>query len=263
MNDRIRSAFGHIRAEEGLKRRTEGFLIREISRRSQKRRAVPRRLIPAMASLLLILAGVGGGCWFYFTPTYAICIDTDAPVELRVNCFDKVIAVESSGGNLEAASGVRFKDCAEAVSQILSDETLTAYLEEEGLSIVVTGTDEEQSSRVLAKVSACTGTQQNVYCCAGSDEELAAAEEAGLPYGKYMAFLELQALDPSVTAEEVSSMSLKEIRNWIAALSGEESDTSQPQGQGQGYQNGQGSQDGQGYQNGQGGGNGKGPGKTS
>ena len=41
---------------------------------------------------------------------------------------------------------------------------------------------------------------------------MAAAQEAGLPYGKYRAFLELQALDPSLTPEDVAGMTMQEIR---------------------------------------------------
>ena len=261
MNNRIKSAFDHVHAEEPLKRRTEEFLLREISARTRKKQRTYRRLIPALASFLLILAGLGGGSWLYFTPTSAICIDTDAPVELKINRFDKVIAIESSDSSLED-TGIRFMDCAEAVELLLTDESIAAYLEEEDLTIVVAGGSGEQNGRVVAKVSACTNAQQNVYCCAGSDEELAAAEEAGLPYGKYLAYLELQALEPSVTPEELRSMSLRAIREWIASLSGDSSgdslqeDSGQQNGQGaqngQGYQNGQGAQDGQGYQNGQG-----------
>lgn len=45
-----------------------------------------------------------------------------------------------------------------------------------------------------------------------------AAHEAGLSYGKYMAYLELQALDPDVTPQEVQGMNMREIRNRIEAL---------------------------------------------
>ena len=48
-----------------------------------------------------------------------------------------------------------------------------------------------------------------------------AAHEAGLSYGKYQAFLALQALDPSVTAEEVQGMTMRELRDRIAALGGD------------------------------------------
>ena len=47
-----------------------------------------------------------------------------------------------------------------------------------------------------------------------------AAHDCGLSYGKYRAYLELAALDPTVTPEEVQGMTMREIRDRIAALSG-------------------------------------------
>lgn len=53
---------------------------------------------------------------------------------------------------------------------------------------------------------------------------MAAAQEAGLPYGKYRAFLELQALDPTLTPEDVAGMTMKEIRAWIDELAAEDAE---------------------------------------
>ena len=63
-----------------------------------------------------------------------------------------------------------------------------------------------------------TGTEQGI---AAHGEDMEAAHDAGLSYGKYQAFLALQALDPSVTAEEVQGMTMREIRDRIAALGGD------------------------------------------
>ena len=51
--------------------------------------------------------------------------------------------------------------------------------------------------------------------------EAALAHEMGLSCGKYRAYQELLALDPDVEPEEVRNMSMKEIRQRIAELSGE------------------------------------------
>ena len=47
----------------------------------------------------------------------------------------------------------------------------------------------------------------------------------GSPLGKYRMLLALQALDPSVTAEEVAGRSMKQLREWEASLSGEADET--------------------------------------
>ena len=63
--------------------------------------------------------------------------------------------------------------------------------------------------------------QRNAYCYCAHPDEVEAAHAAGLSYGKYQAFLELQALDPTITVEEVQDMTMREIRDRIDALSGD------------------------------------------
>lgn len=46
------------------------------------------------------------------------------------------------------------------------------------------------------------------------------AHEAGLSYGKYMAYLELKELDPDIAPEDVQGMTMREIRDRIGQLSG-------------------------------------------
>lgn len=47
-----------------------------------------------------------------------------------------------------------------------------------------------------------------------------AAHEAGMSFGKYKAFLELQALNPDITAEDIKDLTMRQIRDMIAELSG-------------------------------------------
>ena len=65
----------------------------------------------------------------------------------------------------------------------------------------------ELCREILAQVEDCAG---GAACTLTSEEEMAAAQEAGLPYGKYRAFLELQALDPSLTPEDVAGVTMQE-----------------------------------------------------
>ena len=77
--------------------------------------------------------------------------------------------------------------------------------------------------RLLAGLEGCAAGRKNTFCCAAQPEEVALAHEAGLSYGKYRAFLEAQALDPSLTPQEVQGMSMREIREMTEALAaGEE-----------------------------------------
>ena len=196
-----------------------------------------RKVMAAAASFVLV---VSAGGWLWFTPVSAVSIDAAQPVELKINRFGRVVSAEGTDGLL-------FSGCEEAVSRLLDELPADADGE---LYITVTGGDETLAETVFA----CTAGRQGVYCDAGSSEEISAAEEAGLPLGKYRMLLALQALDPSVTAEEVAGLSMKQLREWEASLPGEADETD-----GQAEETGSGK--GPGYRGGNGNGEGKQKGK--
>lgn len=71
---------------------------------------------------------------------------------------------------------------------------------------------------MLTDLTACTDSFRNVQCCAGNSDEVAAAHSLGLSYGKYKVFLELQALDPDITIEDIRGLTMRQIRDMINAL---------------------------------------------
>ena len=85
-----------------------------------------------------------------------------------------------------------------------------------------------QQERLLTQAAACTAGQGNFHCGAAAPETMEAAHESGLSCGKYLAYLELKALDPDVTVEEAEGMTMAELRRATAALSGEEADAAYP-----------------------------------
>ena len=113
------------------------------------------------------------------------------------------------------------------VEELLATDQVTTLLSDNAvLTITVVGGSDSQSARLLSGVETCTAGQENAYCYCAHGEDMEAAHDAGLSYGKYQAFLALQALDPSVTAEEVQGMTMREIRDRIAALGGGQDSTS-------------------------------------
>ena len=233
MDKRFAEAVGRVHAAPGLVDHTRAAL--RAARQARKRMA--RKVMAAAASFVLALSAGG---WLWFTPVSAVSIDAAQPVELKINRFGRVVSVEGTDGLL-------FSGCEEAVSRLLDELPADADGE---LYITVTGGDETLAETVFA----CTAGRQGVYCDAGSSEEISAAEEAGLPLGKYRMLLALQALDPSVTAEEVAGLSMKQLREWEASLSGEADETD-----GQAEETGAGK--GPGYRGGNGNGEGKQKGK--
>lgn len=215
MNKRIYAAFDEVKASEELKARTLERVSAQITPRT--RRSHVRRLAVAMASFLLVLLGAGSYL-VYFTPTAAVSVDAESGLSLEVNRFDRVIGVSSygqEGSELVSELNLHHLDCAEAVDRLLSQGYLGT--EDTPVSITVAGEDPNQSNELLERVSACTASYGNVCCAAGSAEESAQAQAAGLPLGKYRLYVELQALEPSITVQEVQNMSMPELRDRLAA----------------------------------------------
>ena len=133
-----------------------------------------------------------------------------------------MISVEGIGEDGEALAetlDVRFLNYADALDCLLENQTVEDYLaQDEVLSIAVAGDNQGQADAILAQAETCTAGTKNVYCHAADSEELEHAHEAGLSFGKYQAFLILQSLDPSVTPDDVQGLTMREIRDRIAAL---------------------------------------------
>ena len=219
MDDRIRAAFDAIHAEEALKEHTKAALA------ARQRPAVRRRrLAPLLACLALVVVLLGGGGWLWFTPTASVSVDINPSLELRLNRFSRVVAVEGANADGQALAqelDLRFLDCAAALEAILASDTVSALLaQDSALTIAVSGQDEAQCQDLLTQAQHCTAGQENAHCFSASSQEHDEAHQAGLTLGKYRAYLALHDLDPTVTPEEVQSLTMAEIRDRIQALGG-------------------------------------------
>ena len=232
MDKRFAEAVGRVHAAPGLVDHTRAAL--RTARQARKRMA--RKVMAAAASFVLV---VSAGGWLWFTPVSAVSIDAAQPVELKINRFGRIVSVEGTDGLL-------FSGCEEVVSRLLDELPADADGE---LYITVTGGDETLAETVFD----CAAGRQGVYCDAGSSEEISAAEEAGLPLGKYRMLLALQALDPSVTAKDVAGLNMKQLREWEASLSeGGQADHTEETGAGKGPGYNGGNGNGEGKQKGKG-----------
>ena len=219
MNNTLKELFGRIQAEEELKNHTRRYLAQKTHGYTKSSRRTSQVLAAVCACLCLLLAG---GNWLYFTPTANICIDINPSIELSVNRFDQVISVNSfndDGRDLSAALDITFKNYSEAMEEILDNETVTVLLSRhEVMTITVTGSNQTQSAKILSQMEACTARHKNTHCYAASQEQVAAAHEMGLSYGKYLAFLEIQSRYPDITPQEVQGMTMSGIRDLLDSL---------------------------------------------
>lgn len=220
MKNKLKGALSQVRAEEQLKDSTRAFLARKTQGYAGTKAVKVRRYLYACACLFLSLLG---GHWLYFTPTAEIGIDINPSIELGVNRFDRVISVKGlneDGQDLTKELDIKYRSCEDALERILDHDKIMVLLAgNEIMTITVTGPEGTQSFRILSEIEACTSEQGNMYCYFAPPEEVAAAREMGLSYGKYRAFLEVRSLDPEITPEMVQGMTMREIRDLIAILS--------------------------------------------
>lgn len=238
MDDKIKAAFGAIRADEELKGKTRAFISQKTHDYTVRGSLNYRRLLPAAAVCCLALI-LFAGISLYFTPTARIDIDINPSIELGINRFDKVVSVNplnDDGKKLAESLDIRFVDYDEALQKILDNKSVEAMLSDnEVMTVTIIETNNAQSADILSETRSCIRDYVNVYCHSVSTEEAAAAHELELPCGKYRAFLELRELDPDITPEEVCNMTMRQIRELIADLSGNGNNESSASGSGNGH----------------------------
>lgn len=276
MEQRLKEAFEEIQAEDALKNHTKQAVFKAMREGAKPKRRL-RRWAPVYALVFCCLLALGlGGHHLYYTPTTVVSIDINPSLEMDINRFDRVIALNGyndDGVALAAELNVKNMNYDDAVDALMANDTINDCLANgEELSIAVVQSDNgdtSQSDAVLNYVSNCTAEHKNAHCYAleSDDSQMANAHDAGLSCGKYHAYQELLAYDPSITPEEVQQMTMREIRELLASYqnggSDETSDSaaSNGYGSGQGQGNGQGQGAGNGYGQGQGSGAGNGQGQ--
>lgn len=226
MSDRrLKEAFDNVHADDELKRRTREFLAQK-TQGYRKGTVFPyRQMAAVMACFLLTMAGLGG-YYLYFIPVSAISVDVNPSIELGINRFDRVVTVDSyndDGYDITSSLNIRFLDYRDAMDKILNLESEEAYLSEDScIAIAVSGEAEGKQREMLAHLHTCASSYGNVHCSSGSQGDALEAHEAGMTLGRYQAFQKLQSLDPSVTQEDIQGLTISEIWDMIAKLSGNE-----------------------------------------
>ena len=160
--------------------------------------------------------------------TAFVDIDINPSIELQLNDSNQVVAVEGvneDGRSVLAGLALEGLSYEEALSALMSSEALAPYLNDDAFVQVSVASDNSGQERALMNASEqrlaslpCRGS-----CDAVSLELREEAHAHGMGCGKYAAALELSGLDPDVTIEDCHDMSMRELRDRIAACHSEES----------------------------------------
>lgn len=221
MDNKIKTAFGAVKANEKLKNKALAFVKEQTNNYAIRKTPKYLRIVPAAAAcfILFFVAGIS----LYFSPAVKINIDINPSLELAINTFDKVISVTSlndDGKELAESLDIKFMDYEEAIEKIIDNENIEAMLSErEIMTVTVIETSSEKSSQVLSQVKACVSGHGNIHCLSASSEEFSAAHELGLSCGKYRMYQQLLKLGSDITPEEINNMSMRRIRDLISSLS--------------------------------------------
>lgn len=217
---KIKEIFDAVYAGEELKAHTREHLHRRFYEKQGK--SLFRAGYAVVCSLFLLF-GIGGYV-FYFKPVTYISIDINPSIELELNRIDRIIGVIPY--NEDGAAAIKDlplinRKYDDGIIALLESRGMSAYLSEEAdITISVASEYEDKNAAIRARVEACTGERYgNVHCHASSGEELQDAHHADLSFGKYRAFLELQAENPDLTVEDIKGMSMREIQEIMAGTS--------------------------------------------
>lgn len=177
----------------------------------------------AAACVALALVGVlGVGCKLYFETTAYVGIDVNPSIELGVNRFDIVVEVRGINEDGEAVlqqAPLLYRSFDEALELLGKSEAFRASVESAAVMEITISSDNEaqtqhlciQGDRFIEEMP-CHGT-----CSHASDEDRHEAHSHGMGVARYQAARELLALDSSLTMEDCAALSMRELRDRIAA----------------------------------------------
>jgi len=186
MDERIRQAFGAVHAEDRLKESVKNAVA--VKRKKTMTGMGRSRRYLAMAAACMLIMLVGGG-WIYVTPVASIEIQADPILEVSVNRWNRVIAVNGcnqEGERLAAFVSVTHCHYEEAVQRIFAaQEFFSPMWGDDTVEIVVRGKNDFQCEEILTCMENCADGQARTRCYRqGWQQEEKAESDETTPWEK-------------------------------------------------------------------------------
>jgi len=225
MKNRIRDAFDGIHADAMQKQKVRDYLeIQRRQRAGRSRRMAPYLAAVAAAAVLLVFAGRAMLVGSARAVSY-ISIDVNPSIELALDRSSQVISAKAYNEDGEAVlqglslSGKQYTD---AIDLIVSTDAMQSYLSDASdLTFTVASEDPGEASRLMDGISRCEGCRKNQGSSYTADVALLKqAHENGMSFGKYAAYEELHALDPSITLAQCRGMTMAEMHEMMGRYGG-------------------------------------------
>lgn len=219
MNDKIKTAFDGVCADEELKNKTYLYVIHKMSEKKTFRYKVNLNIIAPVCTLCILLFLFSGVYNFVFRTTSIISIDVNPSVELEINRLDRVIAIKgmnSDGSMLASELDVKYLTYTDALAKVIGSQIVEESMNNDGiLCISVVGLDEKQGNEILEYARECRGERKNFYCYSLSEQEAEDAHSLGLSCGRYRAYEMLQKSGKGVNASDLQNMTMREIWDML------------------------------------------------
>lgn len=183
-----------------------------------------KKLVAIISSVLLVGALSMGGYAYYKTPVNFISVDINPSVELGVNAFDKVVsvdAVNADGETILEGQDLKNIKVDEAIVKIIEAADEKDYIADDGTTVVsiTAESDDPEKAEELQNigeevVNEVTEEKEIPVILYKDCSDLSLRTEAkglGISPGKFKLMKNVQALDPTITIEQLKDMKVSDI----------------------------------------------------
>jgi hypothetical protein len=241
LDNRLKAAFGGIRAEDSLKADTMVFLRNELRARTRAEaggRAQGRALevsVGRFAAALAAVAAIALSALFaynlYHTPSAYIDVDVNPSVELTLNRFDRVIGVRAyneDGEDIVSGLSLKHKRYGDALIALIDAISRADRISDGGLvSITLQTNNYGKEAGMLATIQIDVsgyitghGHRVQVEVFPVGEDTQSLAQENEISPAKYIAIQELMEVDSTATVDGCRGHTISEIRQRTQEHSG-------------------------------------------
>lgn len=246
MSTVFKSALNQVKADERLLKKTEVYLMENIS--TKKNNSVParrnlfigKRVIATACAALLLCGGSLGAYAYYKTPVSYLSLDINPSVELGVNSFGKVVSAtgyNADGNTILKGQNLINSSVQDAVKTLVKSADENGFIADDG-STVISATSETDNSTTADELQNEAENGANEVIDSTGDKAtvqtdnvaLARRDEArklGITPGKLNLIQKLQTLDPSITVDQYKDAKVKDIMKKFVELKKQQNGSSQ------------------------------------
>lgn len=246
MDSAFKSALNSIKADKNLIKKTEGYLMENVS--LIKSEPIPakrnlflgKRVIAAACAALLLFGGSIGAYAYYKTPVSYLSLDINPSVELGINPFGKVVsatAYNADGSTILKGQNLMNSSVQDAVKALVQSADKKGFIAKDG-STVISATSETDNSTTASELQneaengadeavESEGAKATVQTENVALERRDEARKLGVSPGKLNLIEKLQKLDPSITVDQYKDAKVTDIMKKFVELKKEQNGSSQ------------------------------------